>query len=245
MEHQANGAEYSTLFNTNHIFNSTILLKKYTFYEEQILKLLQLCNYRFIIFSLNEEDRHCTDAISLLVFKKCIHWKIQTSRPASIGIFFAQLQIFWSTFANGYKQNYCFDISFQKFFSNIILTTDLCILCKMVSQFSVEKFLSHSAEKFRRGTFLCFIKYLVSKNVRDKRGGGYHDFRSNFFCLTVPKISVRESFTIALISGIGKVSMRRGYQDFPSKTFYLTVPKNFVRESFRVSPTSSIQKSSG
>ena len=40
-----------------------------------------------------------------------------------------------------------------------------------VSKYSVESLLSHSAEKLRRGTPLCFIKFRVSKNVRDKRGG--------------------------------------------------------------------------
>ncbi len=33
------------------------------------------------------------------------------------------------------------------------------------------------------------------------RGGEYQDFPSKFFCLTVPKISVVESFTVALIFG--------------------------------------------
>ena len=44
-----------------------------------------------------------------------------------------------------------------------------------------------------------------------------------------------ESFTVALVSSIDKVWIRRGeYQDLPSKTFCLTVPKNYVRESFIV-----------
>ena len=50
-----------------------------------------------------------------------------------------------------------------------------------VSRFFVQKFLSHSAEKLRRGTLLCFRKFLVSKNVRDKRGGGNHDLPSKLF----------------------------------------------------------------
>ena len=39
-----------------------------------------------------------------------------------------------------------------------------------VSRFSVEKFLSHSTEKLRWGTLLCFRKFLISKNVKDKGG---------------------------------------------------------------------------
>ena len=91
----------------------------------------------------------------------------------------------------------CFDNSFQRVFTNINSTTDFCTLCRRVSRFSVEKFLSHSAEKFRRGTLLCFRKFLVPKNVRDKRGGGYHDFLSKLFCLTVPKNFVEEPFCVS------------------------------------------------
>ena len=44
------------------------------------------------------------------------------------------------------------------------------------------KFLSHSAEKPRRGTLLCFTKSLVSKKFMDRRGRRrgmeYHDFLS-------------------------------------------------------------------
>ena len=63
-----------------------------------------------------------------------------------------------------------------------------------VSKFSVENFLSQSAEKIRRGTLLCFRKFRVPKIVRDKRRGGYRDFLSKLFCLTVPKHSVEEPF---------------------------------------------------
>ena len=114
-----------------------------------------------------------TSFFACLSSKKVGCNKIQnTRRPASTGIFFAQLQIFWSTFANGWKQNNCFDISFQKVSTNINSTTDFCTLWKRVSRFSVEKFLSHNAEKFHRGILLRFTKFLVSKNFTDKRGGG-------------------------------------------------------------------------
>ena len=39
---------------------------------------------------------------------------------------------------------------------------------------------------------------------------GYQDFPSKFFCLTVPKISVGESFTVETISGMEKVWIRKG-----------------------------------
>ena len=50
-----------------------------------------------------------------------------------------------------------------------------------ISRFSIKNLLSHSTEKLRRGTLLCSRKILVSKNVRDNRGGEYHNFSSNFF----------------------------------------------------------------
>ena len=57
---------------------------------------------------------------------------------------------------------------------------------KGVSRYSVENFLCHSAEKFRRG-ILCFCIKVVYQKSLDKRGGEYQDIPSNFFCLTVPK----------------------------------------------------------
>ena len=76
-----------------------------------------------------------------------------------------------------------------------------------------------------------------------KEGEGYRDFPTKFFCVTVPKISVGESFTVALISGMAKVRMREGeYQEFPSKTFCLTVPNNFRNgDPFSVSLISGIE----
>ncbi len=63
-----------------------------------------------------------------------------------------------------------------------------------VSRFSVENFLSHSAEDFRSGILYCCI------NFWGRGGGGYQNFTSKIFCLTVPtKFSVVESFIVALI----------------------------------------------
>ena len=67
-------------------------------------------------------------------------------------------------------------------------------------------FLSHSAEKLRRGTLLC----CVSENFRSPktlwiRGGrDNQEFPSKIFCLTVPKIFVGEPFSVSLISAIEK-----------------------------------------
>ena len=70
----------------------------------------------------------------------------------------------------------------------------------------------------------------------DKRGGGYQDFPSNFFCLTVPKNSVGEPFSVSLISGVEKYCASEGYVTiFLRIVFCLTVPKNSVEESFSLS----------
>ena len=113
----------------------------------------------------------------------------------------------------------------------------------VVSRFSVENFLSHSAEIFRRGILYCCINFGQRKSL-EKRGE-YQDFPSKFFCLTVPKVSVGESFTVALVSGSQKnwIEGRGEYQDFPSKLFCLTVPKTSVGDSFTVALISGSRKS--
>ena len=95
---------------------------------------------------------------------------------------------------------------------------------------------------FRRGNLYCCITFGYQKSL--DKGDGCQDFPSDFFCLTMPKVSVGESFTVALISGTGKVSIRKGseYQDFPSEIFCLTVWKKFVGEPFCVSLLSAIEK---
>ena len=93
------------------------------------------------------------------------------------------------------------------------------------------KIFCFSAETFRRGSFLCFRKFLISKNVRDKREGGYHDFLSKLFCLTVPNHLVEKPFCVSASFGYGKILCLRGeYHDFLPKICCTTVLKNFVRE---------------
>ena len=60
------------------------------------------------------------------------------------------------------------------------------------SRFSIEILLSHSTKKLRRGTFLRFTKFVVSKNIMEKRVGGgkeYHDNLSTFFVSQYRKTS--------------------------------------------------------
>ena len=94
---------------------------------------------------------------------------------------------------------------------------------------------------------LCCRKFLVAKKFMDKREGEVLRFPSKIFCLTVPKNAVGEPFSLSLLSGIEKFSMRGWggggeFQNFPLKTFCLTVPKIFVGEPFSVSLISGIEK---
>ena len=72
------------------------------------------------------------------------------------------------------------------------------------SRFSVELFLSQSARNIRRESFTVALLLGYRKNL-EKRWRGYQDFTSKNFFLTVPKNSVWESFTVAILSGTEKV----------------------------------------
>ena len=72
-----------------------------------------------------------------------------------------------------------------------------------ISGFSNENLLSHSTEKLRRGNFLRFTKFLLSKKIMDKRVGGrkvYHVNLSFFLSQSTEKLR-REHFCVSLISG--------------------------------------------
>ena len=112
-----------------------------------------------------------------------------------------------------------------------------------VSRFSVENFLSHSAEIFSTGILYC-TNFGYRRSL-EKRGGEYQYFPSKSFCLTVRKLSVGEYLDVALISGSEKVygQKRRGeYPEFPSKNFCLTVLNISVGESFTVALISVTEK---
>ena len=119
-----------------------------------------------------------------------------------------------------------------KEFLQINSTTDFCTLCKRVSRFSLEKFSSHSAEKFHRETLLCFRKFLLWKNVRDKRGAGVSPFSAKTFCLTVPKNFVEEPFCVSenfCYRKILGIREGRGISPFSAKIFLSHSAKKFRR----------------
>ena len=78
-----------------------------------------------------------------------------------------------------------------------------------VSKFSVEKFLSHSAEKFRWGTLLCGVSenFWRRKKLWKRWGRGeFRYFPSKTFCLKRPKSFARETF-ICLYFWVSKMFM--------------------------------------
>ena len=78
-----------------------------------------------------------------------------------------------------------------------------------VTRFSVEIFLSDSAERIRKGTlYTFFTTYGYGKNFASQGYVTTFDFLSKFFCLTVPKNFVVEPFCAVFhkIFGSEKVS---------------------------------------
>ena len=69
---------------------------------------------------------------------------------------------------------------------------------------------------------LCFRKFPVAKKFMDKRGGSINSFRRKFFCLTVPKNFVWETFNVSLISGIEKIFASEGYVTIFCQTFFVS-----------------------
>ena len=77
------------------------------------------------------------------------------------------------------------------------------------------------------------IKFGYRKSL-DRRGGEYPDFLSNIFRLTVQKILVEKSFTVALISVTERVWIRGGESRYSFEHFLshgdgkISVRKSFV-----------------
>ena len=86
------------------------------------------------------------------------------------------------------------------------------MLQRVMSRFSIfcRNFFVSQCRKYSQAnpSVLCLRKFSVAKKLMDKKGG-VSRFSVENFCLTVPKIFVGESFTVALISGTEKVWRRR------------------------------------
>ena len=101
---------------------------------------------------------------------------------------------------------------------------------KRISLNSVEKFLSHSADKIHRRTLLCFEIILVSKIFKQGRGK-LHGFVENFFVSQDRNEKLCKGtlmFSRNFLVSRSFMDEKGGITFFPSKIFGLTVPKNFV-----------------
>ena len=107
-----------------------------------------------------------------------------------------------------------------------------------VSRFSVENFLSHNAEKLRKGILLCCVSEKFPQRKRLWiRKAGIKIFRRKVFCLRLPKVSWGENSSLCFRKfPVAKNSMdkRGGYQDFPSILFCTTTPETLAKELFCV-----------
>ena len=100
---------------------------------------------------------------------------------------------------------------------------------------SVEKSLSHSADKIRRRTLMCFERILVSKIFKQRRGEASRFCRKFFLSHKTEKTSPGNRSVFQKISGRKKYFMdNRGGGDsrFSVEKFlsHRTETKNFVRE---------------
>ena len=97
---------------------------------------------------------------------------------------------------------------------------------KGISLNSVEKSLSHSADKIRRRTLLCFERILVLKSFKQRRGEASRFYRK-FFYLTGPK-KLRQATILCFRKFlVGKVILwiRRGVSRF-SVEFVVSLYRN-------------------
>ena len=112
-----------------------------------------------------------------------------------------------------------------------------------VSRFSMEKFLSHSAENLCRESFI--VALISGTGEVCRRWGEYQDFPSKIF-LSHNAQNFRRGILYCCINfGYRKSFDKRGggeYRDFLSKSFCLTVPKISVGLSFIVALVSGTGK---
>ena len=93
--------------------------------------------------------------------------------------------------------------------------------------YSTLNFLSHTANRFRRGTLVFFRKFLLSKNFMHSRVGGI-TVLAEISCPTVPKDFVRKPFSASKNYWYGKFFMDR--RDGVSRFFVKNLLCNSVEK---------------
>ena len=102
-------------------------------------------------------------------------------------------------------------------------------------------FVSH-CRKFRRRTIMCFRNFPLSKNVRDKRGGGYHDFPSNFLSPSTKIFSRETLLCCRLFRVLKNFTPKRGMLAIFIEKMLSHSTENFCAEPFSVSLSSVLGK---
>ena len=77
----------------------------------------------------------------------------------------------------------------------------------------------------------CFKKIPAAKKIMDYKGG-YQEFQSKNFCLTMPKTFARGSYCVVFQKNSRSekdYGLERGYQDLPVKGFLIESAENFRR----------------
>ena len=105
-----------------------------------------------------------------------------------------------------------------------------------ITRYSIKHLLSHSTEKHRRGTLLCFRKFLVSKIFLDRIGAaGEREVASHFsvkcFCLTAAEKIVEEHFSVSLNSGSDNFFAQDGYVSICCRKLLSDSAEDFRRGS--------------
>ena len=117
--------------------------------------------------------------------------------------FFAQQQMFWLTFANGWKLNYCFEFGFQTFFyKQQISHWFLYFMQKKGYHDFPSKLFCFAIQKSFVVELFCavFQKFSVIGKVYGSEGVKFHDFHLKIFDFTT------KTFHRATIPGLGKKS---------------------------------------
>ena len=160
-------------------------------------------------------------AVILEKKKKRQFWfENKTRLPASTGIFFAWIQIFWSTFANSQKWDYCLKIGFQRSSTIINSTTDFYILSKSATLSQYRKISLGDPFVFQKAGLKNFTHITI--------------FCRQFFVSQYPKKCFGTIRFIGKIR-VSKKLFEKGGSRFSVESFRLTVPKNSVGEPFCVS----------
>ena len=156
---------------------------------------------------------HCTEIFNwrtLCCFRKILLWKIFMHRREHHG--FVEFFCLTGPKRKAFKRN---PSIFQKF-SGI----EKKLWIRGISRFSVEIFMSHSAENFRQGILLFLRKFLGSKSFKDEKGG-ITFFRRKFLVSQCRKTFVRESYCFWENFWVLKVlRMKRGVSRFSVENFW-------------------------